>query len=222
LDQALAHQFLKDLFLRFFLILCFPLVFTGCFYNFQVEKSPPPKVDLKDYQPIAIFPVQNAPGYPESGANLSLWISALLSQKGYILIGSQEVSQTLEKLGLSTRQASMDPASLDRVNESLQAKLFLLPTILDYRLQKSSVGSKTFQQWDGATYETGALPTFYQGTFQLRVLLKLLDPRNGSVIWTIEGKVQGPSSAAESLGKNLVERLLEEIPVIASSPEPVK
>ena len=203
---------------RFFLFLFSPLVMislAGCFYNLNLDRSSPLEVNLKDYQPIAFLPIQEAPGFPESGSNLNDSIQARLAAKGIAFLNQEDVSPAIEELGLiphTSQKLLAQSTSLRKLGERLKVKLILAGTLLDYHLQKSYVRSTAFQVWDGAMYDYRSLPTYYQGTCQIRLKLMLFDPEKGSVVWMAEGTVRGPSRSAESLGKKLVDRLLSDLP----------
>jgi hypothetical protein len=191
------------------------LLIAGCVYNLNLEKSSPLPGNPKDHQPIAVLPIQDASGYPQSGANLHSSARAVLAAKGYTLINAAEVSQALEELGLSPPALLSDQASLTKANERLRAKLLMVGTILEYRVQKSYMRPQAFQVWEGASYEYRTLPTYHQGTCQIGLKLRLVEPEKSSVVWIAEGRIRGPSTAAEVLGRRLVERLLENIPPLS-------
>lgn len=194
------------------------LLSAGCIYKLNLQKVSPLDVDLKDFQPIAILPIQDAPGYPESGVNLYASAQDLLAQKGYTLISPFRVSQAMEDLDLTPLKLLSDLSSLIKANERIQAKLLMVITILEYRVEKSYVRSRDFQVWDGAVYEYWALPTYHQGTFQMRLRLSMLEPEKGSWLWKVEGMVSGPSSSVEALGQKLMDRLLENLPSLHPTP----
>jgi len=178
-------------------------------------------VDLQRLQPIALLPIQDFPGFPESGSNLVMTVQDLLARRGCTLIQPSATSQVLEEFDLSPQILLSAPSSLIKVNERLQAKLFLAGTILEYRVEKSFIRSQDFPIWDvwnGRGYEYRSLPTYHQGTCQMRLRLSLLEPERGSVIWKAEGRVSGPSSAIAALRKKLVEGLLENFPSLLPRP----
>lgn len=203
------------------LILSINLLAPGCFYKMDLGKVNGLNVDLKSLQPIALLPIQDFPGFPESGSNLAMTVQDLLARRGCTLIQPSATSQVLEEFDLSPQNLLSAPSSLIKVNERLQAKLFLAGTILEYRVQKSFIRSQDFPIWDvwnGRGYEYRILPTYHQGTCQMRLRLSLLEPERGSVIWQAEGRVSGPSSAIEALRKKLVEGLLENFPSLLPRP----
>jgi hypothetical protein len=185
------------------------LISGGCFHNLSVETVFPLNADLIDFQPIAILPIQDAPGYPESGSNLYVFAQDLLGKKGYILTNPAIVVQSMEKLDLTHPKLLSDPSSSIKANRHMQAKLMMIGTIVEYRLEKSSLRSGAVQVWNGATYEYLALPTYYQGTCNLKIRLSMLNPEKGSLVWMAEGRVSGPSSSVKALGQKLIALLWE-------------
>jgi hypothetical protein len=161
----------------------------GCFYKLHLGQVDDLTVDLKSLQPIALLPIQDFPGFPESGLTLVTPIQDLLVKKGWTLIQPSQTSPVLEEFELRPQNLLTDPSSLIKVNERLRAKLFLVGTILGYRAEKSFVRSQDFPIWDvwnGPGYEYWSLPTYHQGTCQMTLRLSLLDPEKGSVIWKAE------------------------------------
>jgi len=193
----------------FFVIVIF--FSAGCFYRLNLQRVHPLTVDLRDYQPIAILPIPDAPAYPKSGLSIFFSAQDFLLQRGYTLIDPAVFASVLEELRLPPQALLSDAASISKLNERLQAKLLLVGTILEYRKQKSYLSARDFQVWEGALYEYRTLPTYHQGTCQMRLLLRMLNLEKGSLVWMAEGRISGPSSAAEMLEKKLVERLLENL-----------
>ncbi len=203
------------------LIFSLNILAPGCFYKMDLAKVNGRNVDLKSLQPIALLPIQDFPGFPESGSNLIIPLQDLLARRGCTLIQASATSQVLEELDLRPQILLSAPSSLMKVNERLQAKLFLVGTILEYRVEKSFLRSKEFPLWDvwnGRGYEYRILPTYHQGTCQMRLRLSLLEAERGSVIWMAEGRVSGPTSSIEALGRRLVQGLLENFPSLLPQP----
>ena len=97
---------------------------------------------------MAILPIRDAPGYPESGARLDIDLRAVLASKGYSLINPKEVSQTLDEFP-SDQNLPSDQDLVQKIRPRLWAKILVVGTLLEYRLQKSYVRSQTFQVWEG-------------------------------------------------------------------------
>jgi len=51
------------------------LLSTSCNYKLNLKRLSPPNVDLKDFQPVAILSIQDAPTYPQSGVKLRVPVS---------------------------------------------------------------------------------------------------------------------------------------------------
>jgi len=188
------------------------LSLAGCFYNLNVDKSFSREVNFQNFQPVALLPIPDAAGYPQSGSDLNSFIYAFLAAKGYTLIPPGEVSAVLQKFGFTPPILLADQPSLIKTNERLKAKLLLAGTLLQYSLQKPYVRSESFQVWEGGRYEYRALPTYHQGTCQIRLVLRVLEMEKGAVLWMAEGEIRGPSQAAKNLGEKLVQRLLAGLP----------
>ena len=202
-------------------IFCWVLIFAiqlpaaGCFYKLHLGEVDDPPVDLKSLQPIALLPIQDFPGYPESGAILVTPVQESLVKKGWSLIRPSQTSPVLEEFELRPQNLLADPSSLMKVNGRLHAKLFLVGTILEYRVEKSFIRRQDFPVWDvwsGPGYEYWSLPTYHPGTCQMGLRLSLLDPEKGSVIWKAEGRASGQSCSMDDLAKKLVEGLLAKLP----------
>ena len=204
--------------LRLTLILTGILFTAGCLYNLNLKKPYPLPGNLKDYQPIAVLPIQDATGHRDSGSNLYSAARSLLAEKGYNLVDPSETSETMEELRLTPQALLSDQASLAEVSERLGARLLVVGTILEYRLQKSYVRSEDFQVWEGGSYEYRTLPTYHYGTCEIGLKLRIVDPKKGSVVWTAEGTIRGPNAAAQALGRRLVNRLLKDIPSLPTKP----
>jgi len=203
------------------LIVPVALACAGCFYKLHLGKVDDLPVDLKGLQPIALLPIQDFPGFPESGATLAAPIQDLLAKKGWKLIPPSQTSPVLEDFDLGPQKLLADSSSLLKVNERLGARLFLVGTILEYHVEKSFIRSRDFPVWDvwsGAGYQYQSLPTYHQGTCRIMLRVSLLEPEKGSVIWRAEGAVSGPSSSIHELVNRLVEGLLATFPSRMSQP----
>lgn len=204
----------RKVFFLYFVVLISCLYFAGCFYKLTVDKTVFREVNFEDFQPVALLPIPDASGYPQSGADLNSFTRTVLLSKGYKLIPPGEVSAALEEFGLTPQGLLSNPSSLIKIKELLQAKLLITGTILNYSLQKPYVRAEAFEVWEGGRYEYRALPTYHQGACQIGLMLRVLELERGSVLWMAEGKILGPSQAEKSLGKRLVERLLAGLPAL--------
>lgn len=205
-------RFGKPCLFIFSLALMIVLLSTGCSYRLKLDRSYPLKVNLKDFQPLAVLPIRDAAGYAESGVTLYLSAQHFLTQKGYNLVNPSEVVRAMAELNLTPENLLSDHPALAHASKLMKARLLVVGTILEYNFQKSYVSSQDVQVWDGAVYQYRTLPTYYQGTCQMRLRLRMLDPEKGSLVWLAEGSTSGPSRSAEVLKEKLVERLLESLP----------
>jgi len=192
---------------------------TGCFTSLAVDRSAPPVVALKDYQPIAILPSPDAPGFTGSGSLLLIVNQEVLKAKNFVLIPLQRAAQVLQDMHQTPQEVSGNAALLRRFGESLNSRIILLPAFLDYRTQKSYISSSTSQVWRGSSYEYQSLPTYHQGICEMRVTLKMLDSEKGVVVWRAEGKGRGPSGAEEKILRLLVEDLMKDLPLLPEKRE---
>lgn len=126
-------------------IFCWTLLFAiqlpavGCFYKLHLGEVDDPPVDLKSLQPIALLPIQDFPGYPESGSLLVTPVQESMVKKGWDMLRPSQTSPVLEEFDLRPQNLLAAPSSLMKVNERLHAKLFLVGTILEYRVEKSVI-----------------------------------------------------------------------------------
>jgi hypothetical protein len=177
------------------------------------------KVDPKEYQPIALIPIQDAPGHEESASNLYLLIRDSLTQKRYILINEAEVSRVLEETKMTALNLLSDRDSLMKMGDRLKARLLFIGALPEYRVQKSHLAPQTLQIWDGETFQERTLPTYYRGTSQIRLILRMYEVEKGEVVWRAEGTIRGPSHESEAYGRKLIESLLKDLPAVAVPPK---
>jgi hypothetical protein len=214
-SKFLHHRLVHSRIFCWALIFAIQLPAAGCFYKLHLGEVDGPPVDLKSFQPIALLPIQDFPGYPESGSLLVTPVQESLVKEGWSLIPPSQTSPVLEQFELRPQNLLTDPSSLMKVNGPLHAKIFLVGTILEYRVEKSFIRRQDFPIWDvwgGPGYGYWSLPTYHPGTCQIMLRLSLLDPEKGSVIWKAEGRISGPSSSRNDMAKKLVEGLLANFP----------
>jgi len=190
------------------------ILISGCFSRVSVDRSIPPPVNLKDFQPAVILPIADFPAGPESGSALLRATQEVLEQKGMVLISQERVGRVLADLNQTPQGLLADPSLLLSFADTSGAKLVVAGILLDYRVQKSYISSGTSQVWQGGFYEYQSLPTYYQGTCQMKVRLQMLDARMGKVVWLAEGRGSGPSGSQERILRSLVEDLMKEIPAL--------
>jgi hypothetical protein len=204
----------------FFLIACGSMLFAmGCFPSLTVDRSAPPAVDLKDYQPVAILPSPDAAGFAGSGSLLLTTSQEYLKTKNFIVTPPERGVPVLLDMNQTPEEVSRNAGLLRRFGEALRSRIVLVATILDYRTQKSYISSSTSQVWRGASYEYQSLPTYHQGISEIKVRLKMLDSEKGTAVWTAEGKGRGPSGSEERILRNLVEDLMKDLPLLPKKQE---
>jgi hypothetical protein len=206
----------------FWIALCGFIFFTpGCFTRLSVDRSDPPILDLNNYQPLAILPVPDAPGYPHSGLSLQVAAEEVLQEKRFALVGQEKVVQVLTDLNQTARGVSSDPPLLARFSAALGSKMLVVGTFLSYRVQKSYIAPNISEVWPGAGSISGyqSLPTYYQGTCEIRVRLQMLESEKGAVVWMAEGKGSGPSGSEAKILHWLIEDLMKGLPPLPQQTE---
>ena len=203
-----------------FLIFCgsMPLA-AGCMMRLTVDRSAPPVVDLKKYQPVAILPPADAPGFAGSGALLLAASQEVLKAKNFSVTVPQRADQVLQEMNLSAREVSRDPALRRRFGEILRSRIILVPTLLDYRSQKSYISSSTTQVWQGGAYEYQSLPTYHQGFCEMKISLEMFDVEKGTAVWTAEGRGRGLSGSEGGILRHLVMDLTRDLPLLPEKRE---
>jgi hypothetical protein len=185
---------------------------TGCFYNLDIKRPVPLGVDPKDFQPIALVPISDAKGLPSSGSKIYRAAQNFLRKRGYLLVDSAEISQTLERLSVTPLSLFSNPDLAQKFAAQCRAKLVLMGLLAEYRPGKSYLGTQTEQVWEGGLLDYRILPTYHLAYSRMRLIFKLVDSETGRIVWLAEGVLQGPSRSFNSLGKKLTERLLEDLP----------
>ena len=186
----------------------------ACFYRVNLEPPVSPKVDPAKYQPLALLPVQDASGHPASGSDLYPIIRDSLEKKGYTLVKEAEVVRTLEEMKLTSLLLLSDLDSLKKVAERLKARLLMIATLPEYRVQKSRLGSQSLQVWDGETFTDQMLPTYFGGSSQVRLILRMFESEKGELVWMSEGTIRASRDSAETYARKLAERLLMSLPPV--------
>jgi hypothetical protein len=199
----------------FFLTACGAVILeTGCFTQLRVERSAPPLVDLESYQPMAVLPSADAPGFPGSGSLVVTASREVLMAKNFVLTAPERGIQAIQEMGQTPEAVSRNAALLRRFAESLGSRIVLVASFLEFRSQKSYISSGTTQVWQGGSYEYQTLPTYHQGTCEMKVSLKLLEVEKAAVVWSAQGSGRGPSGSEEAILRQLVADLLKELPIL--------
>ncbi len=195
---------------RYALLLSVILLFLpGCLFRLNVAPLSSLKIDPKEYQPVVLMPIPSASDHP--GSALYSFLRDNLKAKGYILVEEAAVSPAVEELGLNPLLLLSDSAGLIKLAERVKAKLVFIGTMPEYKFAKPYWGARSFQVWD-QPFEYATLPTYYFGTCQIRVVLRIFEAENGELVWGTEGTIRAPSANGEVYAKKLAERLLEELP----------
>jgi hypothetical protein len=164
---------------------------------------------------LALLPVQDAPGHPGSGSNLYPIIRDSLEKKGYRLVGEVKVVSTLEEMKLTSPLLLSDRDTLKKVAERLQARLIMIASLPEYRVQKSRMGSQSVQAWDGESFTDQVLPTYFGGSSQVRLILRMFESEKGELVWMSGGTIHASSDSADAYERKLAERLLMSLPPVS-------
>jgi hypothetical protein len=184
----------------------------ACFSRITLEPIVSLKIDPKEYQPVALLPVQPATGQPDSGSSLFPFIQDSLQKKGYTLVEEAAVSLALEEMDLTPQLLISDPDSRMKFGERLKAKLMMIGTLPEYRVQKSRWGSEATETWNSDSFSEVLLPAYFRGSSEIRLILRLFESKKGDLVWRSEGVIRVSSDSAESYDRKLAERLLENLP----------
>jgi len=184
----------------------------ACLYRVNLEPPVSPKVDPAKYQPLALLPIQDASGHPASGMDLYPILRDSLEKKGYNLVSEAEVASVLDEMKLASPLLLSDLDSLKKVAERLKAKLLMIATLPEYKVQKSRLGSQPVQMWDGETFTEQMLPTYFGGSSQIRLILRMFESEKGELVWMSEGTIHASRDSAETYARKLAERLLRGLP----------
>ena len=187
---------------------------TGCFYRLNVEPLPALNIDPKDYQPVVLFPIPDAPGHPASGTDVSSFIRQSLEKKGYVLVEQDAVSEILEEMNLSPRFLLSDADSLLKIGDRLKAKLLIIGTLAEYKVHKAYWDAQTMRGWNREEYESLSLPTYHWGSSQIRLILRMFESETGALVWVTEGSIHVSGNSTKLYGEKLAERLLKDLPPV--------
>jgi len=186
----------------------------GCFYQVTLEPPKSLKIDPKEYQPMALLPFYAPPSSQDAGSELYPFIRDSLKKKGYTLVKEEEVLEALEEMKLNSLLLLSDQDSRKKVGERLKAGLLMIGTLPEYKVQKSQLGSKSVEAFDGESFTTLLLPTYSRGSSQVRLILRIFESRKGDLVWMSEGTIKAPSDSAGPHSQKLADRLLESLPPV--------
>jgi len=187
----------------------------ACFYRVTLEPMVALKIDPKEYQPVALLPLQAPAGKADAGSDLYPVIREALQKKGYLLLEEATVLLALEEMELNPQLLISDQSSRTKFAERLKAKLLMIGSLPEYRVQKAHLGSQSSETWVTDSYSEMLLPTYFQGSSQIRLILRLFESQKGERVWMSEGTIRGSSGSGETYGRKLAERLLESLPPVS-------
>lgn len=194
----------SPLFFPFYLILLLGL--EGCLYQLALEapQGSYSALHLKS-SPLAMAPIHDAPGFPESGKIFNQSLHDLLKVKGFSIVAAPDwTTPTLTSL------AAIEAKNL---SEKLGTNFLLIGSILEYTQETSTIGSGGFTSWQGTHDEYIFLPTYRQGYCHLRIKLTLWNLEKRAVLWERMGKISGPSFAGKMLMRRLIQHLCADFPL---------
>lgn len=187
----------------------------GCFYRVTLEPAVSFKMDPKEYQPVALLPLPAPPGPMDPGAELYPFLRDSLGKKGYTLVKEAEVSEALEEMKLNPLLLLSDRDSRIKIGERLKAKLLMFGTFPEYKVQKSHLGSQSIEAFDGESYTALFLPTYFRGSSQVRLVLRIFESKKGDLVWMSEGTIRASSDSAGTYSRKLAARLLQSLPPVS-------
>ncbi len=205
------------------LILCSFILFisASCASTIKLDRVGALSLDPAEHQPLAFLPLDDARGYPHSGELLSAAVEQALRKKHYQLADAAQIERAVLKLSPS-RPPDADAVFLRKLGAESGARLILLGAILNFRSEKSFLGSGTVPVRDPQSTFSGAwvLPTYRHGGCRMRLLLRLFDPEKDAFVWMAEGHASGAAGEEASLARALAGALLEALPALPETPGP--
>lgn len=178
----------------------------GCLYQLALEapQGSYSALHLKS-SPVAMAPIHDAPGFPESGKMFRQNLHDLLKEKGFSIIAAPDW----------TALAPTPLAAIEANNlfEKLGTNFLLIGSILEYIQETSTIGFAGFPSWQSTHDEYIILPTYRQGYCHLRIKLTLWDLEKKTVFWERTGKISGPSFAGKMLMRRLLQHLCADFPL---------
>jgi hypothetical protein len=145
---------------------------------------------------------------------VSSFIRESLEKKGYVLVEQDAVSEILEEMKLTPRFLLSDPDSLLKIGDRLKAKLLIIGTLAEYKVQKAYWDAQTMRGWNQEEYESLSLPTYHWGSSQIRLILRMFESETGILVWVNEGTIRVSGNSTKLYGEKLAERLLKDLPPV--------
>ncbi len=186
----------------------------ACFYRVTLGPPVSLKIDPKEYQPVALVPVQAAPGRPNSGAALYPFLQESLQEKGYRLVEEAAVLLALEEMELNSQLLISDQNSRVNFAERVKAKLLMIGTLPELRVQKSQIGSQATETYHPDSFSEVLLPAYFRGSSEIRLILRLFESKKGDQVWMSEGTIRASSDSAETYERKLADRLMQSLPPV--------
>ncbi len=187
----------------------------GCFYRVTLEPPVSLKIDPKEYQPVALLPLPAPPSLQDAGSELYPFIRDSLGKKGYTLVKEEDILEALEEMKLNPLLLLSDQDSRKKVGERLKAGLLMIGTLPEYRVQKSHLGSKSIETFNGESFTSLLLPTYFRGSSQVHLILRIFESEKGDLVWMAEGTIKTSSDSAGTYSQKLADRLLESLPPVS-------
>jgi hypothetical protein len=198
-----------------FLILLLFISPWGCFSRVILEPAVSLKIDPREYQPVALLPLPAAPGTADAGSELYPFIRDSLGKKGYTLVKDAEVLEALEEMKLNPALLVSERHSRIRICERLKARLLMIGILPEYRVQKSYLGSQSSEAFDGESFSSRLLPTYFRGSSQVHLVLRIFESQKGELVWLSKGTIRASSDSAGTYSRKLADRLLQSLPPVS-------
>jgi hypothetical protein len=198
----------------FLLILLLFISPWGCFYRVILEPAVSFKIDPREYQPVALLPLPADPGPADAGSELYPFIRDFLEKKGYTLVKDAEVLEALEEMKLNPVLLVSERDSRVKICRRLKARLLMIGIFPEYRVQKSYLGSQSFEAFDGESFSSRLLPTYFRGSSQVHLVLRIFEAQKGELVWLSKGAIRASSDSAGAYSRKLADRLLQSLPPV--------
>ena len=187
----------------------------GCFSRVTLETAVSLKIDPREYQPVALLPLHAASGPADPGAELYPFLRDSLEKKGYNLVKEEEVLVALEEMKLNPALLVSEQDSRIKICERLKARLLMIGILPVYKIQKSYLGSQSSEVFDGDSFSDRLLPTYFRGSSQVHLVLRIFEAQKGELVWSSKGTIRASSDSAGTYSRKLADRLLQSLPPVS-------
>lgn len=187
----------------------------GCFSRVTLEPAVSLKIDPREYQPVALLPLHAASGPADPGAELYPFLRDSLEKKGYNLVKEEEVLVALEEMKLNPALLVSEQDSRIKICERLKARLLMIGILPVYKIQKSYLGSQSSEVFDGDSFSDRLLPTYFRGSSQVHLVLRIFEAQKGELVWSSKGTIRASSDSAGTYSRKLADRLLQSLPPVS-------